>query len=43
MLAAIQLIISCFDGNGLPVPSAFSFHAFPPLKPPCLFIFGGPA
>lgn len=29
--------------NGLPAPLVFPFHAFFLLKPPCLFIFDGPA
>ena len=27
--------------NGLPAPLAFPFHAFPPLKPPCLLTPSG--
>ena len=27
--------------NDRPTPLAFPFHAFPPLKPPCLLLSGG--
>ena len=27
--------------NDRPTPIAFLFHAFPPLKPPCLLLSGG--